>query len=773
MNRLPIFILIFLFPAFLIGQQTVRGTIIDQDSRTPIPFATIQLMDSLLNLGAVGDENGNFRLENVPLGKHNFFIQSVGYETSLLSNIEVTSGKEVVLNINLQESFAAIEEVVISAKANKSEAINEFATISARTLSMDEANRYAASIGDPARQALNFAGVASNGDDLENEIVVRGNSPRGLLWRLEGMEIPNPNHFATLGSSGGAVSMLSSNVLANSDFYSGAFPGEYGNALSGVFDLNYRKGNNERFENRFSMGFLGAELSSEGPIQKANGSSFLFNYRYSTLGILNSLGVRIAGDLLPVYQDLSFNVHLPSKKWGIFSIYGLGGTNVYEFKDDEGSSVYTETERANLGLIGLKHTYFLSQKSYLKTNINYSDQNSTYSYQESGANFQESGRETNNNPSYRISSLLNHKFNARNTAQIGLIWSRLRSKVKNDETADGQTEVIDNFDRQTNQIQSYLQWKWRLKENLSLNTGLHYMYYQFTEQHALEPRLGLRWQYSPKSALSIAGGLHSRAENLYAYALASENNDFMTSTSNLGLTKAAHVVLGHDWNINSHTRLKVEAYYQYLYDVLADASTNFTSINASNIFAFFDVNQINNDGFGRNYGVEFTLERFLHNNFYYLSTLSVFQSQYSINGQDYFNTRFNNNYIFNFLIGKDFLIGRNKQNTLGLNFKTTFLGGQRYTGLDESATLATGDLVYSPRPFQEQVPSYFRIDIGINYTFNVRNTTQRLSFNVQNVTNRLNQLEPDFDINFRSQQVIREFNTQNGIIPVLKYSIDF
>ena len=314
---------------------------------------------------------------------------------------------------------------------------------------------------------------------------------------------------------------------------------------------------------------------------------------------------------------------------------------------------------------------------------------------------------------------------------------------------------------------------WRLKENLTLNTGLHYMYYQFTEQHALEPRLGLRWQYSPKSALSIAGGLHSRAENLYAYALAQESDDFMTSTQNLGLTKAAHLVLGHDWNINAHTRLKVEAYYQHLYDVLADSSTNFTSINASNVFAFFNATQINNDGFGRNYGLEFTLERFLHNNFYYLSTLSIFQSEYSLNGEDYFNTRFNNNYIFNFLIGKDFLVGRNKQNTLGLNFKTTLFGGQRYTGLNESATLATGDLVFSQTPFNEQVPNYFRIDFGINYTFNIRNTTQRLSFNVQNVMNRLNQLEPDFDINFQSGQIIREFNTQNGIIPVLKYSIDF
>lgn len=141
------------------------------------------------------------------------------------------------------------------------------ATVSARSFTVEETSRYAGSLNDPSRMAANYAGVSST-SDARNDIIIRGNSPLGVLWRLNGMEIPNPNHFGSLGTTGGPVSILNNNLLDKSDFLTGAFPAEYGNALAGVFDLQMRSGNNEKTEFLGQVGFNGFELGAEGPIGK-------------------------------------------------------------------------------------------------------------------------------------------------------------------------------------------------------------------------------------------------------------------------------------------------------------------------------------------------------------------------------------------------------------------------------------------------------------------------------------------------------------------------
>lgn len=505
MSKLIFIVIICLFTLPLFSQQTVRGTIKDLDSKVAIPFAAIQLVDNNLSMGAVCDENGEFRLENVPLGRQSFIISSLGYEISYLNNIEITRAKEVVVEIELQESFIKLNEVVISVEKDKRKPTNDFATISARSFSVEEASLYAASLGDPARQALNFAGVTGNGNDLSNEIVVRGNSPTGFLWRLEGLEIPNPNHFAYLGNSVGSVSMLSSNILANSDFYTAAFPGEYGNAMSGVFDLNFRKGNNEKYETRVGLGFLGLELASEGPISKKQGSSYIFNYRYSTLSILNKMGIKVAGEALPNYQDLSFNINLPTKKMGVFNVYGLGGNSwfTYGATEDYGYGVIRETaeEKAQTAISGIKHQIIVSNHGYVKTSVNMSLRKAEVTEQEKNDTYFYKYFEDTELLTTRFSTLYNHKFNAKHTVQTGVIFSHLQEKAKNHEIEDGTAMVYDDFNKSTYQFQSYVQWKWRMHERVTLNSGMHSLYYGFTKKYTVEPRLALRWMYSRNQSI--------------------------------------------------------------------------------------------------------------------------------------------------------------------------------------------------------------------------------------------------------------------------------
>ena len=344
--------------------QTIRGTIIDKESEFTLPGANVILISVDPVKGVSTDADGNFEINDVPVGRHTLKVTFLGYEELMLPNILVGSAKEVVLKAALSESFVKLEEVVIEAGQKNGEANNDMATVSARSFSMEEASRYAASIDDPARMALAYAGVSSN-DDILNEIVVRGNSPKGLLWRLNGVEIPSPNHFTDVGASGGGISVFSNNMIDRSDFFTAAFPAEYGNALSGVFDINLRKGNQHKAEQAFQFGLLGTDISAEGPIKGENKGSYLINYRYSTLSMLSGLGI-LDFDENSVFQDLSFNFFIPSEKYGNFSLFGIGGLSLSEEFPKKDTTELDPLEDnfdarfvSDMGVVGLKHRFFL------------------------------------------------------------------------------------------------------------------------------------------------------------------------------------------------------------------------------------------------------------------------------------------------------------------------------------------------------------------------------------------------------------------------------
>ena len=777
-------------PMAVLAQQTVRGTITDKDSKQAIPFANILLKDSNPPIGTTSDENGKFTLSDVPIGKQTLILSFLGYETFTLPNINVTAGKEVVLEINLVESFAALDEVVIVAEKRKEKTVNQFVTVSARSLNPEQANLYAASLGDPARQVQNFAGVTGGGDDLNNEIVIRGNSPNTLLWRLEGVEVPNPNHFTRL--TGGSVSMLSANVLAKTDFFTSAFPAEYGNGIAGVFDLRFRKGNNQKRETTIDFGVLGLGFSTEGYFSKKSKASYLVNYRYSTLGILEKLGLNLTDGFNPTFQDLNYNINLPTTKFGTFNLYGLLGKNASNSSEtenediNENPSTYNFTNKTKSDestfITGLGHRVFIKDQTYLKTNITYSSNDAKQNdvLQNSGVvDPLESELFDSKSEAFRLSSFINHKFNSKHTLRSGFTLSHLKEKNTlsfTDKNDDGTLSTSkDEINGTANVFQSYVQWKYRMTENFTLNSGLHFLHFGKTNSSAIEPRLGLNYKLNNVHSLSFGAGLHSRAEQLPLYLTKDATNTNFLNT-NLKLSKALHYVLGYNWRINKNTLFKAEAYYQNLFDIPVDNSgqTGYTAINAqsSDIFEITGT-PLTNDGKGRNYGLEFTLERFLNKGFYYLSTLSLYDSKYKVGNGNYLNTRFNGNYVFNLLSGKDFAVGTKGNKTFGINAKFVLAGGQRFTGIDEAASIAGQTAVFSTTPFTEKVKAYYRFDLGINYQWNKTKTTHNLSLNIQNLTSRLNETELDYFFDELTNRIVTTKSEQNGLIPVLKYSINF
>ena len=781
-------LLFIVLPFYLSAQQTVRGIITDKDSKETIPFANILIKNVTPLLGTISDENGKFILKNVPIGKQTLIVTFLGYETITLSNLNVTSGKEVVLNIGLIEDFEKLDEVIVVGGRKKEETVNEFSSVSARSLNIEDANLYAASFGDPARQVQNFAGVTGNGDDLNNEIVIRGNSPNTVLWRLEGAEIPNPNHFVY--STGGAVSMLSSNVLDKTDFFTSAFPAEYGNGLAGVFDLRFRKGNNKKRETTIDAGFLGLGFATEGYFSKKSEASYLLNYRYSTVSLLDKLGFEIGEGGNLNYQDLNYNINLPTTKMGTFNLYGLYGKNTIKSSDTSTESENGTPTTGNFEnnsnndvstfITGVGHRIFLKDRTYLKTNISYSSEDAKLKEEtkNNGVINPLSGSEFDSKiESFRLSSYINHKFNAKNTIRTGMTLSHLKEKTLsfNKVEMGDLVRTIDEVNGNSTVFQSYFQWKYRATDKLTLNSGLHFLHFAKTKSSAVEPRIGLNYKLNNKHALSFGAGLHSRAERLSTYFVKPDANAPLLNT-NLKLSKALHFVLGYNWRLNKNTHFKAEAYYQNLFNLPVDntGQTGYNVINAQ-LFDIFNITDVplTNDGKGRNYGIEFTLERFINNGFYYLTTVSLYDSKYKIGNSSWYSTRFNGNYVFNFLTGKEFKIGGKGNKTLGVNAKFNLTGGQRYTAINEAASIANQTEILSTTPYTDKIKDYYRLDLGINYQWNRKNTTHNLSLNIQNVTNRLNKTAPDVFYDEVTNKIINTKSEQNGLLPVLKYSINF
>ncbi len=756
--------------------QTIRGKIIDTDSKSPIAFASVMVVGSEPLLGSNTDEKGYFTIESVPVGRATLKVSYIGYEDKLIPNLVVISGKETVLDIEMKESFETLNEITVSARQHKSEITNEMAQVSSRSLSVEESKRYAGGIGDPARLVSSFAGVGSTGEG-ENDIIVRGNNPRYIQWKLEGTEIPNPNHFSQEGLTGGPINALNSQMLANSEFYTGAFAPEFGNALSGIFDMRLRKGNSENREHSFSIGVLGTDITTEGPLKKGDKSSYLINYRYSTLAIISSLGILDFGGV-PKYQDLSFKVFLPTKRAGTFSLFGLGGLNNInsEYYDPENEEVVNEEFRQNgsLGVAGIRHLINITKKAYINSTLSYSHNGTEFSSLRtfnSSALQQDQNANTNNNI-VRLNTTFNYKLNIKHQFQIGSVNSHYNFDFNTryfDSAADQFVQGQDVVGT-ASLYQSFVTWKWRVSENLSLVNGIHTQNTTQNDEITFEPRSSLRYELPKGQAFTVGVGVHSNMTSLSNYNTIVYDEEGNTSTPNatLELLKARHYVLGYENKLTKNLFLKLEAYYQDLYDIPVEVgNSSYSLINQR--YEFSD-RVLANEGRGRNLGLELTMERYFVNNYYFLLTGSLFDSKYKASDDIWRNTRFNGNYIANGLFGKEFVVGKNKNNIIGINSKITWLGANRQLNIDLQKSSEQGSAVYDEmNAFRDKGEDIISLNLAISYRINKPRLSHEFKIDVQNVTN--NTAVIDFyynDVNKNIEEV-----KQLPMLPVLSYTLNF
>lgn len=765
--------------------QTIRGTVKDAVSERPLPGASVVLLDTTNFLGAATDIDGNFRLEQVPIGKVSLKVSFIGYEDQILQNLTLTPSKQLVLNISLNEKFNAVEEVVVTAQRDKANPLNEMAVVSARTFSVEETRRFAGSWQDPARAAAAFAGV-SGGSDERNDIIVRGNSPVGTVWRLENINIPNPNHLSFSGSTGGPVSILNNNVLSNSDFFTGAFPAEYGNANAGAFDLNLKRGNNEKREYYFQIGLNGVEFGLEGPFSKKHPASYLASYRYSTMGLIGLMGIDFGISAIPQYQDLTFVIDVPTrKKAGRFTLWGIGGISSIHITDNPGFNGGEQEERdqklgSDMGAAGLTHLMFLGEKSSLKTTVASTvlhQWQEKFVFRETDSTSVSYLENFNNNVTIGASlhSQFNIKLSSKSSVRAGVIYDHkfisFVDSVYDYATASHIVNLNQTDDYGLAQV--YAQYHHRFSEKTSGNIGVHGQMSTLNTSFSIEPRLGLKWNPHKRHSVSVGAGMHSQMlpalTYFYQTYIPSENR-FETTNRDLGFSRSVHAVLGYDWGFLPQFRLKVETYYQYLYEVPVEPTPSyFSMVNAGENIGDVSVrDSLVNKGTGQNYGLELTIEKFFDRGYYFLVSGSVYNATYKGSDGISRNSAFNGNHNMTALGGYEFKIS--PKNTLAFDSKITWTGGARYVPIDIDASSAANETVrdYS-RAYEEKYRDYFRLDMKATITFNGKRASHSLALDFQNVTNTKNVFSQNYDV--ATQSIVTKY--QLGFLPLLYYKVEF
>ena len=709
--------------------QTIRGQVCDVASGEPMIGVTITVENGI-TMSTVSDVNGNFFIDNVPVGRHSVKATYIGYEPVLLKEQLLSSGKELVLNLRMRENISELGEVVVKPRVNKQMPLNEMAQVGARMFSVEEATRYAGGMADPARTASMFAGVATGG--ATNGISIHGNSPQMLQWRVEGVEVNNPNHFAEITEAGGGIfTSLNGMVLANSDFLTGAMPAEFGNALSGAFDMKMRSGNNMKYEHAVQIGTLGIDFASEGPLGKGAKASYLVNYRYSFLEIAKRLhAINMVKETLD-YQDLSFKLNMPTVKAGTFAVWFTGLIDNYENEVPDVSEWETlwdmndswSRQRSCAG--GLTHIFRFRSGGTLRSNVAFTGAYTRLKQNDYDRQMTKTPDMDGRNASWNviISTQHQHKFSSRYTMQNGFEHQHLDFHAWLDwiQTVGGPFFRVYESHGNTGLTRFYTNHKLALSSRLSTVAGVNVMWFNLNNQWLVEPRVSLQYKTSPTSTLSLAYAMNSRKEttDTYFVTMAGKNPN-----KDLGLTRSHHISASFAQRLGENAMLKIEPYWQWLFDVPVELGTTYSILNHN---TFFQDRALVNKGAGCNYGIDFTLERYLKDGFYGMLTATLYKSEYRDAQGEWHHSRHDRRYITNIVGGKEWMMGHAKKNVFGLNGRLTLMGGDRYTPIPEGTTFE--DIMQRP---DKSIPMDDGIDpfskqkgLNVGYAFSVKYTVNK------------------------------------------------
>ncbi len=811
---LPLLLSFFCFATLVLAQspgQTLRGTVTDADTGEPLVGATISLPNTNPIVGTTASVSGSYLIEKLPVGRYQVKVSYIGHEPLTITEILIESGRETVLNVQLQERADSLQTIVVKATSQNNASISN---VNRLNFSVEEQFRFPGTNFDPARLAMAYPGVAGDNDGT-NIISVRGNSPNALQWRLEGVEIVNPNHTANGGTfgdrptgAGGGVNILSAQLLGGSSLLTGAFPAQYGNALGGIMDMSFRKGNDQRHELIAQAGFIGIEAAVEGPLRVQSpqsavpsqgqsdsqsritnhqspvtshrSPSFLANYRYSFTGLLTAMGADF-GDEETAFQDVAFHVALPGKKGGSLTLFGMGGksSTIYRSPTDSATiekELFNIDFQSKMGAAGLTYVKPLGKRSVWRTVAILSalEHERTADFLANGARWEDDLMQERK---ASFSSVFTQKIDGSNRIKLGVEAMNYR----------GEFESL--FIRPTLQwqtggtakgwvVQPHFDWQMDFGR-LELIAGIRASIYTVLRNEVMpEPRLSLGYQLG-QGRLSLSYGLHSQLLPLQLNALKS---GFATEFPSA--PRAHHIVAGYQNSLGKSLIFKAEAYYQHLLDQPVYETPNGT-ISLLNLMdfsqAYFNTtvgivpDDFNSIGQGRNYGIDLSLQKYLTDRFFFLLAGSLYRSEYTDkapkNQHSWRSTRFDGGYTMNLTGGREFLKQKNGKTIInGISSRVVWLGGFKETPILESTSAEQGYTVFNLTDANIlKLDSYFRIDLRLYKKWNKTGKNSMLSLDIQNLTSRKNIQYHYYDT---VQGKVLE-KRQLGLIPILTWRGEF
>jgi len=760
-------------------KQNIVGKVLNKTTLQPIDDVTVTLLlNGIQTNFASTNDKGDFVFNDVEVGRYDLSFSHIAFKSFTKPGIFVSVSRVTSVEVVMEQALQILESVEIKPQKSRGLPLNEMAAISAISIDVEDTRKLAGGLDDPIRAATNLPGVNSNGSFSDNFISIRGNSPRALKYSIEGVELPNPTHFARIGSAGGTFTIFSLQLLDNSDFFIGAFPAEYGNAIGGVLDTRFRKGNNQKNEFSIQAGTLGLDFAAEGPLSANSKASYLFNARYAVVGLARLIGYPTQ----PTYSDVSFLFNFPLSGNSNLKIFSISGTSDRLRTAVEDPSEWEEDiDRYELALnsqlysLGLAYTRLLPNEILVKFTTLGAFTNQTDNKKYTLDDLSLINRQINEYKAFPFSAALSakHQYNAALVNKTGVSFNYTTHNYMGQRYRflAGINDTIVNSSGNSITAKGYTQWKYSLNKQLSFVPGVHLLYHNINNAWSIEPRFSVAYRINEKNKLAAAYGLHSQIEEyaIYKYQFSDLSGNNYFPNESLGLAKAHHFILGYETVISLNHRLSIEGYFQNLYHVPVEKGGTFSTINLSELD---ELRTLTNDGSGRNIGIDLGFERYSDKGLYYMLNASWINSKYKVEQQDWRSTEFDFGYNIKFLLGREYTIGekKNRRNVFSWNSTVSFIGGTPYTPIDlEQSALIQETVFDETLAFTAREEGLIVWDFTTIYRTNKKSRSAYWALQIKNLLSSANAVYREYDTVTGEEVIV----PSSSFFPVLSYGLEF
>jgi hypothetical protein len=738
---IPILLQLMVYSLVYSQNGIIRGTVFNAINNEPIAFVSVAVQGT--TYASVTDEKGNYEIKNLPIGEYNLTASYVGFETMTTFEIQVMNSKPSTVDFLLKEKSSNLKQLEVKASPFSK---NIESPVSVRTIGVSEIARNPGGNRDISKVIQSLPGVAPT-SNYRNDIIIRGGAPNENRFYLDGIEIPNLNHFATQGSSGGPVGMINVDFIREVDFYSSAFPANRNNALSSVMEFRFKEGRSDRIGGNFSLGASDVALTMEGPVNK--NATFLASARRSYLQFLfKALGL----PFLPTYNDFQVKYHWNINTKNEITFIGLGAidnstlnTSLQENGTQQQKYIlgylptYNQWNYAN----GLKYVHF-SKKGYT-TMVASRNMLNNESHK-----YQDNVETTDNKILDYKSQEIENKFRIEETVRmnefkfnygVNYEYAEYNSKTFNKiSTLNGidTLSFYSQFDMNKWGIFAQIS-KPFLAERLNLSFGFRTDANDFDKSmqnpiNQLSPRFSLSYSITPELSFNANTGIYYQLPPYTVLGYRDNSGTLVNKQNEVTYIKSIHYVAGFEYLTSKNLKFTAEGflkqYSQYPF-VLRD------SISLANLGSDFGV--IGNDAVvststGRSYGFEFLAQQKLLKGFYGLATYTFVRSEFRDKRNSWVPSSWDNQHIINLTAGKTF----KKNWEVGIKWK--FSLGNPYTPYNQalSSSIINWNITNQGIPDynklnSERLPSYHQLDLRIDKKISLKKTDLNFYIDLQNV----------------------------------------